>query len=617
VKRESPSGLRRGLRRLTDPDLIGWQFFSLTLAAWLVSFYPLVLRGQGGFTGGFVFGWVVSILGGHVVLFAFLFLARALWLRRAWVTRHPAVVVWTFIVGTLFGLLTSNSIASRTPAGDQGLMFGVEHFVFGILDLCIVGTIYIVFRTYRHNVEELERTKAKLQDLLIVGERTLEQERAAVESKISEVVQQSMGAICQDEPDVVGILTSTSDSRLRPLSHELATNTAPLETTEIATPRPRWRTVLAHVADKPLIAPKLIALVLLLVALRTTFEEGTVSSPQAAVDVAGNSLGVSIDLVSFVSSVLELISVFVGTYVAAWLVVKATAGPLRQAGTLGRLSITALSAFPIAAIPQVIIGILVAVADLQARIEPSPLSRVLLVIPVAAVILVTGLVRAIYLAQRDVLDQLDEANRALTWQVARTNEEIWNQRRALAHVVHGPIRAALISSAMEIAKATDPTDPVLIRSLTQRVSQARAGLVEVHEHEDPLEPLILTQELWAGTCTITIDTDPYTRERLDTDRIAAQVAVQVIEEACANAINHGSATAIGIQLAADDHELEVVVTNDGTAPRDDSRRGLGTAFLEEVSLCWSLGVEDSRVYMRVTLPLAGLDSGHPAAVDGS
>ena len=84
MKRKRDSDLRRALRRLTDPHLISWPFFFLSLAAWLVSFYPQVFRAQEPFTTELATGWVISILAGQVVLFGFLLLARTLWLRTTW-----------------------------------------------------------------------------------------------------------------------------------------------------------------------------------------------------------------------------------------------------------------------------------------------------------------------------------------------------------------------------------------------------------------------------------------------------------------------------------------------------------------------------------------------------
>lgn len=604
MKRKRDSGLRRALRRLTDPHLISWPFFFLSLAAWLVGFYPQVFRAQDPFTTELVIGWVLSILAGQVVLFGFLLLARTLWLRTAWASRHPGVTVWTFIVGTLLGVITANSIAQQLPAGDQGLMFGVEHVVFGVLGLCIVGSIYIAFRSYRIDVTELEAKRQELQTLLDAGGKTLEADRATVQATVTDAMTEAVGVLRSQDPGVIDFLNASSDKLLRPLSHELAADTSGIKTAAVEAPRPRWRNVIAEVTAKPLIAPFLTALILLLFAWRISFNEVLTAPPQAELDAAGNTIGVSIDLASFSRSILELLSVFVGTYVAAWMVLKATITPLCKSRPRVRLIITAISALVIAALSQVIIGVLFTALNLQTVIDRNILARALILIPIAGVTLLMGIVRATDLAQRDVKDQLRETNRTLTWQVARINEQIWDQRRTLALVVHGPIRAALISSAMELSKANDPSDSQLIQTLTDRISQARTDFLGPPAQHDPLSALTQLQHLWAGTCTIFIDMDEHTRERITADRITAQVATKVIEEACANAITHGNSTAISVRLEAHDDELQLAVINDGTPPEPNADSGLGMTFVNDVSLSWDLAASDAATTLHVHLPLA-------------
>lgn len=604
MKKQRNSGLRRSLRRLTDPHLISWPFFFLSLAAWLVSFYPQVFRAQELFTTELVIGWVLSILAGQAVLFAVLFVARFLWLRTAWASRHPAVVVWTFILATLLGVIAANSVAQRLAAGDQGLLFGVEHLIFGVLGLCIVGSIYIAFRSYRVDVIELESKQRELQALLAAGEKTLHVDRANVQATVTEVMTRAVGVLRSQDSGVIDFLNASSDKLLRPLSHELASNTSGIDTVEINPPRPRWRNVIAEVTAKPLIAPFLTALILFLFAWRISFDEVLVAPPQAELDAAGSTIGVSIDLASFSRSILELLSVFLGTYVAAWVVLKSTITPLRKARPRVRLLITAISAVVIAAASQVIIGVLFNVLNLQTMIDRNILARSLILIPIAGVTLLMGIVRATDLAQRDIKEQLRQTNRTLTWQVARINEEIWDQRRTLALVVHGPIRAALISSAMELSKADDTSDTHLIKSLTDRISQAREEFLDPPSQHDPFAALTQLQQLWAGTCAITVDMDQHSRECLTADRITAQVAAKVIEEACANAITHGNATTISVQLLAHDDELQLTVVNEGTPPEPNADSGLGLAFVDDVSLSWHLTASDAATTLRVRLPLA-------------
>ena len=596
------SALRRSLRRLSDPDLIGWQFFLLSLAAWSISFYPQVIRGGWPFTPDLALSWIVSILGGQIALFAFLFLAKALWLRTPWAQKHPAVTVWTFIVGTIIGVIAANAISGRSAAPEQGFIFGVEHVVFGVLGLCVIGSIYISFRNYRADVAQLAGRNKELQMLLASGEKTLSDERLSVRAAVADVIEHATSALDDSASDVVERLTRSSETLLRPLSHELAANSAGVMTAEVTTPKPRWRNVLAEVTTKPLIAPLLTALTLLVLAGRISFNTVVDEEPQVAFDAAGNTIGVSVDVESLRQSMLELGSVFAGTYIAAWIILKLTQAPLARASLRGRLIITVLSAFGVAALSQLLVGLLFSVFTLAPLVERTWTTRLLALIPIAAVAILMGLVRSIEITQRDVKNQLQRTNDELTWQVARINEEIWDQRRTLAHIVHGPIRAALISSAIEISQAGPGADPNLRRRAIDRLTSAQNELITPTLHSDPLEPLRKIQELWKGTCAITLSCDESTLQQLQHDPVCANVTMKVVEEACANAIMHAHATTVGIEFNVRGDELHISVTNNGSPPLPDQRSGLGTAFIADVTLAWQLIPSDAGAKLIATLP---------------
>lgn len=588
MKRPRNSALRRGLRRLTDPSLLGWPFFWASLLAWFVSFYPQVFRSEFSMSWPLVYGWTVSIAGGQLVMFALLLIAKVLWWRRPFTARHPAIAVWSLIVGSTLGVITASTIANQLPAAEQGLTFGFEHVFFGVIGLMIIGSTIVALGNYKDDVDLLEDRQGALRATLEQGRITLQDERQATEQTVMSVMTEARSALEGESREAADRLSAASEHVLRPLSHELASARHGFVPVDVATPRPRWRSVLTEVSTAPLVAPRMTALIMLLFAWRISYEPAVNQPAQVGIDAPGGTVGVSVDLSSFVSSLLELLSVFFGTLIAAWFVVIASRGLLTWLRPVGRWVVAIVSAVAVAIGSQLIIGVLFSVLGLQTMVDRNILVRLLVIIPIATVSIIMGIVRAADIAQRDVKEQLDQTNTDLAWQVARINQEIWDQRRALALIVHGPLRAALISSAMQLARPTRESAASLAAELGERIQRATEEFVSPEDARDPLASLAGLQELWSGTCTISLSVDDASTAALASDPIAAHTANRVIEEACANAITHGHASVIDVRVTVRDDELDITVTNDGTPPGEHSGNGLGTTFIDEVSTEWRL-----------------------------
>ena len=83
---------------------------------------------------------------------------------------------------------------------------------------------------------------------------------------------------------------------------------------------------------------------------------------------------------------------------------------------------------------------------------------------------------------------------------------------------------------------------------------------------------------------------------------AADTVGDLVAEACANAVVHGGATRVTVQLRVtdDDRAVELTVVDDGIGPRDGAP-GLGSAYYAAASAGdWSLAAgEDGGAVLRV------------------
>lgn len=169
------------------------------------------------------------------------------------------------------------------------------------------------------------------------------------------------------------------------------------------------------------------------------------------------------------------------------------------------------------------------------------------------------------------------------------NHELVRANRTLARYVHGTLQSRLLASALAIEQAERDGDPA---AFDAALEQARAALslpdAFVAPTDDLTTALQQVAELWDGFAVVTVDLPapiphPPAETVLDLCRI--------VEEAVANAMRHGDATAITIAVTtADDGALEVVVTDDGAGP-GGGRAGLGTALFDLVGP-WTLASRD-------------------------
>lgn len=606
MKQKKSTPTRRALRRLTDPAVIGWPLWWISLAVWLVSFYPQVPRGTNPITIDIVTAWFVGILVGQVIIFTLLLIAKKTWWHRGWAKRHPAIAVWTMIVSTFFGVLAANVIAAPFLYDTNVLAFGFEHVTYRSLALIVIGSGIIEVRHHRMTVAELQNAQTNLAALLQQSEEALITERQETLDAVDAVISDVMTSVEHSSAATVAILHQASENVLRPLSHDMATTRDELTLATTSTPTPRWRDVFETVTKTPLIAPRVTALIMLVLVARLSITDRPNEPTQETTTlgtVGDNTVGVSADFGSFGQFLVEMASVFFGTWLAAWIIYQLSAPLLAKSSSKMRWVIALASVLMVALLSQLFLAVSFAILDHESTLNYSTVIGLAFVIPIASITALVGLVRAVGLAQSDVREQLTQANTQLQWQRARTYQLVWEERQRLASVVHGPLRAALLSSALEISISGNPDDPESLITIESRVNQARSSLtnppVDANWHTS-IEQL---QQLWHGTCEITLQATATVDTHLAADPVSAHVTTRIIEEACANAITHGSATRIDVHVQERDDTLEVNVTNNGTPPASDSQPGLGTKFLDDVSVEWDFTVTEDHVHLHALIPL--------------
>lgn len=592
------------LARLTHRRVIGWPLLLGMFAIFVVDGFPFLgggeLDGSSLNRGGVVLqaavtAWVVTT----VVLLIGRFTVLALPVAR----RRPALTVAWFFVASLIGdVVFQGAIAS----GSDGRYIAASLFdqvIYKTAALVILALVIASLAEFRSTVRALEQTRNRLLDSRAEAARLEVAERTSVASTLTNSIEVARRAVAtQPLHEAVTVLQSITRDLVRPLSHQLATTRTDFTPPAVVpVMRPSWSATLRRVFEAPLIAPRMMAWVLVVFALRPSISW----EPDQA--TADGSAGVTFDAVPFIGGVSVLAVIFFATYWAARLVrsvmtARATEASLARRAVINSLGVVVIALVTLAALA---LGFL-----LPWFPEPPELrwwTPLLTVVPLALIATVHGLARSVAAHRGAVVEQLGMANRDLRWEIAAINERLWHHRRHLAHDVHGPIQAALNAAAHRLATADhgdlgDEQRRQVVASLDalldQTLTHADASPVDLHEGLDDIVVL------WHGVCDISVDLAPALHQHLTTHPACVSAILAIVGEACANAAQHGGATQaeVGITLL-DARTVQVSVRDNGRGPSGETGPGLGSQLLTEVTLDWALTTDDTGTTLVAHLPV--------------
>lgn len=215
------------------------------------------------------------------------------------------------------------------------------------------------------------------------------------------------------------------------------------------------------------------------------------------------------------------------------------------------------------------------------------------------VILATSGFGSLRASRRDLLRTFaSEVGEEEVATIARS-EALAAATREAAMALHGPVQTRLVACAMAIEHAAAAGD---LASVQAALEHARAILERplaepVREQGSLAEQLARKATLWQGLAQVTVEIDPAVAGLIGS---IAEDAAAAVEEGIANAIQHGAATAVTVDVTSARGELVIVVTDDGSGPGGGAA-GLGSSLLDRIAPAWTLQALGSRT--RLTVPL--------------
>jgi hypothetical protein len=202
---------------------------------------------------------------------------------------------------------------------------------------------------------------------------------------------------------------------------------------------------------------------------------------------------------------------------------------------------------------------------------------------------------------RELESELTETVKQLSWLRARINLVNWFDQGELSRLLHGKIQSILLSGIVRYESGAGlASRETIIEEMKSQIREAFTKQTEPIDLESQLQELA---EFWSGTCTISNSFSNTAKQTLTMDEVARSILWDIISQGCTNAIRHGNATEISIEISSlEQKSVSVKIVNNGEPVKKETTPGLGTAILDACTTKWQLRVVAGLVTLRATLP---------------
>lgn len=255
---------------------------------------------------------------------------------------------------------------------------------------------------------------------------------------------------------------------------------------------------------------------------------------------------------------------------------------LLLSGWLARTPIVALVAIPIPAI------IAFATVEALARTHVVPVAGLQYSAVWLGVIIGAASFgyQAVSVGRAATEQELRETVEQLQRSISLLRQNCWVIQRRLGYVMHGSVQGALHAAAMRLSES-GPPDPALIATIHTDINGALARLdldsVAMVSVQDSLRDIA---SLWEGECEISWFVTEGADAAIVRSRTLAECVVEIAREAVSNAIRHGRAQEISVDMSLAEGFLVVCSSDDGTSTAPAGPPGLGSRMLDETCVRW-------------------------------
>ena len=570
--------MKKLLNRLGSPDAISWVNFAVvfvlqmagsTLSS-LVDFSERPLE---------FYSLRVFVL---LCLIPVFILGRFALNRFAKIEPRPIITLATFlaalvITSFLFDYLLVVFEFADAPQGFRRLSTNAV----GFLTACILSSLLVTYA--REFSRDNQQLVASVKNLIETRSRASEKIAARQAELIETIKEQINSALCrvqgQNQAEDALHMRSLIDDVVRPISYDLARNVKSDSAISqlVVEPKVDWIKVNSHTLRSTpfhfLAAP---------MALGFIIAPFLISNFQLAGATAALGSGVVFSIVALLGNHLWL------TIPASW------SEALR--GTLFSLA-NAFIAFATAPI--------IAFATGFDFLEPSRMVAWVVFCNLIAwtVALVGGALDLLKITNSALGKSVDELKR----EVIRLNGSYRALQQGISRALHGPVQEAITAALLKLnSSSASQNRESLAEDLRLRIAKSLEVLeVPAQVVTDVNRSLEDLRELWSDAIAITVSLDPKDLKTLHSQPWTSKTVVELVRESVSNAIRHGNATRISIQIqcSLDSGSVNLRVANNGQPLPEGPRYGLGSQLFDEVCLDWNRRQESSGVVFEATVPL--------------
>lgn len=566
--------------RVGGPDSISWPSFAVV--------YPMVLFTNIIGSGASIENYALPLIGsstlGALAMFAVLLLGKYTILRPARIKPRPALTILVILVALVVRAFVFDEmllIWNLEAEAKVAYRFFASISTMGVT-LVVMAYIVSLAREFSRNSERLRATNETLR----ATKRNLDQKiRAKREDVVGSVRAELEGRLKQltgtTAKQALNRLRETIEEVVRPISHELAKQVTDLspELAEPQTERVLWRRVFADSTSVQPFRPFSFA-----------FWAGFATLCFAPLQW-GFELGVTL---AFVASLVP--------FAALSACANLWSRFFRQRSTTVRSLVFTVALFAT--------GLLGSLAITRVSGMESIANR--LVLPLGTLWILLGwgmaLIPSLQTETARVLNSLNRSSDQLREELVRLNTAYRLQQQAIARALHGPIQDALSVAAFKLSAAikNGTANEKLVAELNEKISSTIV-LLDLAEDEQPAleQSLADLAEFWDGVAKIRYKLTPAAKRVLAHHPVTSATAIELIREACSNAVRHGKASQIrvNVSLSKDQNRLELNVENDGALVKMTTKPGLGTKLLNELALSWNLRSSGTTTVLDATTPV--------------
>ena len=183
-------------------------------------------------------------------------------------------------------------------------------------------------------------------------------------------------------------------------------------------------------------------------------------------------------------------------------------------------------------------------------------------------------------------------------------QRVWVFRRRWLLVLHGTVQSALTAAVNRLSNAKE-VDEFTVQMVNQDLLRATSAIDSNQSNSLNLEESFKElHDVWSGICSVNVKISERAKRALTRNSDTTFCVNEIAKEAVSNAVRHGSAKSVLIEIdRLEDDLLQVEITNDGIPLRSQEKPGIGSEMLDEICLNWALENSGKKVRLTANLPV--------------